>query len=194
MLERRRGGLVVVSGLPGVGKTSVAVALADRMRAVHLSIDVVEETLLGCGFPAGWRVGVAAYEATRAAAELNLRLGHVVVVDAVNDSEEARQTWRTAADATESDLVFVHLVVSDEREHERRLGGRNRGFSHIPEPTWDDVQRRRAEYAPWVDEHIEIDTSSRTPTEIADTLISRVEVDGAKSSSSAATSASGFTP
>lgn len=87
--------LIVVSGLPGVGKTSVASIVAAHEGAVHLSIDVLEDSLLACGLPPGWTTGVASYEATRAMAELNLRLGNKVVVDAVNDSEEARQTWRT---------------------------------------------------------------------------------------------------
>jgi len=86
------GHLMVISGLPGVGKTSVAEIIAARTGSVHLSIDAVEGSLLACGLPAGWEVGVAAYEAARAMAEQNLRLGHHVVVDAVNDSEPARQT------------------------------------------------------------------------------------------------------
>ncbi len=69
------GHLIVISGLPGVGKTSVAEVVAALMGAVHLSIDVVEESMLACGLPATWQVGVAAYEATRATAELNLNLG-----------------------------------------------------------------------------------------------------------------------
>lgn len=121
--------LVVISGLPGVGKTSVAASVAGRLGAVHLSIDAVEEAILGCGLKAGWQVGVAAYEAARAMADLNLRLGHDVVVDAVNDSDEARQTWRTAAAATDAGPLFVHLVVSSAREHEKRLLNRDRGFT-----------------------------------------------------------------
>lgn len=47
-------------------------------------------------------------------AELNLRRGHDVIVNAVNDSDEARQTWRTAAQRTGADLQFVPLVLSEE--------------------------------------------------------------------------------
>lgn len=100
------GRLVVVSGLPGAGKTSIAEIVAERTRSVHLSIDAVEESILACGLPSGWQVGVAAHEAARAMAEQNLRLGHVVVVDAVNDGEPARQTWRPAASRTGSHVEF----------------------------------------------------------------------------------------
>lgn len=164
----------MLSGLPGVGKTSVAVIVAARTSSVHLSIDAVEDSILACGLPRGWEVGVAAYEATRAMAELNLRLGHDVVVDAVNDSDEARQTWRTAAARTGADLHFVHLVLSEEQEHRRRLQGRERGLAHVSEPTWVDVQQRRADYAAWTDPVAEVDTGGRTADEVADHLVTRL--------------------
>lgn len=166
------GHLIVISGLPGVGKTSVAEIVATRTGSVHLSIDAVEESILACGLPRGWHVGVAAYEAVGAMAELNLRLGRSVIVDAVNDSEKARQTWRAAAAGDESRIDFVHLVISDALEHERRLTGRNRGLAHVGEPTWADVQRRRADYAAWSGAVAVVETASRTADEIADTLIS----------------------
>ena len=54
------GHLIVISGLPGVGKTSIAEIIAARTGSVHLSIDEVEESILACGLPRGWQVGVAA--------------------------------------------------------------------------------------------------------------------------------------
>ncbi|GAB3565155.1 hypothetical protein GCM10027344_24810 [Spelaeicoccus albus] len=65
----------MISGLPGVGKSSVAESVATRIGSVHLSIDALEEAILGCGLSPGQDVGIAAYEAARAAAELSLRLG-----------------------------------------------------------------------------------------------------------------------
>lgn len=168
------GRLLVVSGLSGVGKTSVAEIVAARTRSVHLSIDAVEESILACGLPSGWQVGVPAYEAARAMAEQNLRLGHDVVVDAVNDSEPARQTWRTAAARTGAHIEFVYLMISDSREHERRLSGRDRGLAYVGEPTWTDVQHRRADYAAWADEVLEFDTAARTADEIAGALTTRL--------------------
>ncbi|WME21910.1 AAA family ATPase [Brachybacterium sp. GU-2] len=168
--------LVVLSGLPGVGKTSVAEIVAARTGSVHLSIDAVEDSILACGLPRGWEVGVAAYEATRAMAELNLRLGHDVVVDAVNDSDEARQTWRAAAARTGADMEFVHVPISDAQEHRRRLHGRDRGLAPVGEPTWADVHRRRSDYAAWSDAVAEIDTGERTADEVADLLVTGLGV------------------
>lgn len=143
--------LVVVSGLPGTGKSTVAAALAGRLGAVHVSVDPIEDALLGAGLPPSWETGVAAYEAARAVAEQNLALGRPVVVDAVNDSEPARETWRTASAQSGSRLSFVLLTLDDEAEHRRRLDGRRRGLTHVPEPSWEDVRARAAAYAPWAE-------------------------------------------
>jgi predicted kinase len=141
--------LIVVSGLPGTGKSTVAAALADRWTAVHLSVDQVEDAMLGAGLPHAWTTGVAAYEAVRAAAEQNLALGRVVVVDAVNDSAVARQTWTRAAEASGSTVWFAVLTPPETSEHRRRLERRDRGLRHLPEPTWDQVRARAAEFEPW---------------------------------------------
>lgn len=168
------GRLIVLSGLPGGGKTSIVEIIAARTASVHLSVDPVEDSLLACGLPRGWEVGVAAYEATRAMAELNLRRGHDVIVNAVNDSDEARQTWRTAAQRTGAEIQFVHLVLAEEQEHRRRLRGRGRGLEHVGEPTWSDVQQSCADYAVWSDAVVEIDTGGRTADDVADLLVTRL--------------------
>jgi predicted kinase len=148
---------VVISGLPGTGKSAVAAAVAERLHGICLSIDPVEDAMLGAGLPGGWTTGVAAYEAVRVVAESNLMLGHSVVVDAVNDSEPARQTWLTASARAGVPLRSVLLTVTDAAEHRRRLEGRVRGFAHLPEPTWEDVQVRAAAFAPWSGDHQAVD-------------------------------------
>ncbi|WP_433614677.1 AAA family ATPase [Dactylosporangium sp. CA-139114] len=158
--------LIVISGLPGTGKTAVAAGVAARLHAVHLSIDTAEDAMLGAGLTPGWETGVAAYEVTRAAAEQNLALGWDVVVDAVNDSEPARQTWRHAAEHAAVALRFVLLTCSDQQEHRRRLESRRRGLRHLPEPTWGDVESRACAYEPWTDHYVLIDTSAPLETVI----------------------------
>lgn len=165
--------LVVISGLPGTGKTAVATEVAREVGGVHLSIDTVEDALLGAGFPHSWTTGVAAYEAVRAAAEQNLDLGRIVVVDAVNDSEPARDTWRRAAATAGAPLMFVLLTLNDEVEHRRRLEGRSRNLTNVIEPSWDDVSGRRVSFEPWTDVHLRV-SASGSIVQIADLILSRL--------------------
>ena len=164
--------LVVISGLPGSGKTTVARAVAERLGAVHLSIDAIEDALLGAGLAGGWTTGVAAYEAARVVAEEHLLLGRSVVVDAVNDSDPARDTWRRAARAAGLDPHFVTLLLVDEGEHRRRLESRGVRFTNVPEPTWDDVAARAAAYEPWTDRHVVIDVAQPLDRVVAEVLAS----------------------
>lgn len=155
--------LIVISGLPATGKTTLATALSRHVGAVHLSVDAVEDAMLRAGLEAGWTTGVAAYEAVGAAAQQNLLLGRVVVVDAVNDSHAARQTWRDAAGRAEVDVRFVLLLPPASGEHQRRLSARERDFGHVQEPAWEQVMARADAYEPWQDEPIEL--SSEEPVE-----------------------------
>ena len=148
----------MVSGLPGTGKSALAEGLATRLRMVHLAIDVVEEAMLAAGQPPGRTTGVAAYDVAGAVAAANLALGSDVCVDAVNDSELARETWRRSAARSGAALHFLLTSCADPHEHRRRLEGRRRPFTQVAEPTWADVQRRAQRYETWTDPHDVIDT------------------------------------
>ena len=169
--QRAPAELIVISGLPGTGKTAVAAVLSQRLHGTHLSIDPIEDALLGAGLPRSWETGVAAYEAARTMAELNLELGRIVVVDAVNDSEPARETWRNAAAAAGAELHFVLLTLDDASEHRRRLEGRKRPLQHVPEPSWARVEARAATYAPWPEGSCVRLDASRPVERIVDELL-----------------------
>ena len=150
------GMLIVISGLPATGKTTLAAALARHVGAVHLSVDPVEDALLRAGLRRGWTTGVAAYEAVGAAAQQNLVLDATVVVDAVNDRDAARQTWRDVAERAGVEVRFVLLLPPNPSEHQRRLRDRQRGLEHVAEPSWSQVAARAEAYEPWPNEPIEL--------------------------------------
>lgn len=162
--------LFVISGLPATGKTTLAAALAQQVEAVHLSVDTVEDALLRCGVEPGWTTGVAAYQAVSAAAQQNLVLGLTVVVDAVNDSEAARQVWRDAAARAGTAARFVLLRPPATSEHQRRLRARERGLEHVPEPSWSQVERRAEGYEVWRDPPLEVSAD-----ESVEQLVRRLE-------------------
>lgn len=155
--------LIVISGLPATGKTALATALARHTNVVHLSVDTVEDALLRCGLEPGWSTGVAAYEAVGAAAQQNLQFGRSVVVDAVNDSEAARQVWRDAGERSGAEVRFVLLVPPSVSEHQRRLRSRERGLAQVPEPSWSEVEQRAAAFEAWRDSPLELPADEPIP-------------------------------
>lgn len=145
--------LVVLSGLPGVGKTTIARRLAAAMGALHLRIDTIEQALRN----AGSKVEGEGYEVAYAVAEDNLRLGHLVVVDCVNPWPLTRGAWRAVADRAGVRAVDIEVVCSDVGEHRRRVQSRCADLPGHSLPTWTEVVER--DYRPWTGERIVIDTA-----------------------------------
>jgi predicted kinase len=155
--------LIVFSGLPGVGKTTVARALAARLGAVHLRIDTIEQAMRAAGAE---RIGPAGYAVANALAEANLRLGHVVIADCVNPVRESRLAWAAVAARASAPLLDIHLVCSDATEHRRRVESRSADIDGHVLPSWNDVERHGFE--PRDDQPLVLDTCGRSPEELVE--------------------------
>lgn len=145
--------LVVLSGLPGVGKTTIARALADALGAVHVRIDSIEQALRS----AGLKVEGEGYRVAYAVTEDNLRLGRIVVADCVNPWPLTREEWRSVAVRAGVRAVDVEIVCSDRDEHRRRIESRSADIDGHTLPTWTDVVER--DYRPWSSGRLVIDTA-----------------------------------
>jgi predicted kinase len=145
--------LIVLSGLPGVGKTSIARELARVTGAVHLRIDTIEQALRA----AGLRVEAEGYAVAYALAEDNLTSGRTVIADCVNPWPLTRSAWRAAAERAGVRALEVEVVCSDAAEHRRRVDARVADIEGHELPTWNDVVER--DYRPWDRPRLVLDTA-----------------------------------
>ncbi len=159
-----------MSGLPGVGKSTIASELGRLLPAVVLSVDHIEDAMLRAGLAPSFETGVAAYEVGAAVAQEQLELGHSVIADAANYMEVGRDVWRRAARPPEALIRVVHVECSDLAAHEQRLRQRNRELSHYPEPTWADVEQRRLEVEPWSGDVLVVDSAEPLDATVAQCL------------------------
>jgi predicted kinase len=168
--------LLILSGLPATGKTTIARELARRLGAVHIRIDSIEQAIRNSGVvqnpidDAGYRVGYAV-------AEDNLRLGLTVIADSVNPLHLTRAAWRAAAARAERPSVEVEIVCTDPDEHRRRVEARVADLPGHTLPAWTDVVGR--EYQPWDREPIRIDTATTAVEHAVAILSSHLERTGA---------------
>jgi predicted kinase len=146
--------LVIFGGLPGTGKSTLALRLAGPWRAVYLRIDTIERAMVEREVASS--VGERGYGVAYAVAEDNLRLGHTVIADCVNPVQFTRSAWRNVAKRVGVASVEIEVICSDQAEHRHRVETR----SAIVPVTWHEVVTR--DFEPWIGEHIRLDTSGQT--------------------------------
>lgn len=152
--------LVVFSGLPGTGKTTIGKLLAGKRLGTYLRVDEIEHALSHAA-GLGHDIGPAGYIVAFAIAASNLKLGNFVVADCVNPVPESRQGWRNVARGAAARLVEVEVVCSDEREHEHRVMTRTTDIEGFIPPSWSSVKAHN--YVPWISPRLVVDTALLSP-------------------------------
>ena len=146
--------IVLITGLPGSGKSTVAAAAAEHLGAPVLAwdwamagltpFDLVQEALRGLDprtyADVGWSVllnlGVA-----------QIRQGRSAVLDGVARQRQI-EAARAVAAREGARLVVVLVRCPDEAVHRQRIEGRRRDIPGWHELAWADVARSRSR---WVD-------------------------------------------
>jgi len=167
--------LVLVGGLPGTGKTTVAHNLAERLGGVVLRSDVIRKTISGLEptDPAGaaFRTGLYATDLTakvyremldRAAEQL--ATGTSVFLDASFADASLRQAARTLAADTTSELTEVRCVL-DAEAAAARIRHRADAGHDASDATPAIAAAMAVEFAPWP-EAIELSTAPPPPAVI----------------------------
>ncbi len=169
-LERAEVRLVVVGGLPGTGKSTVAEAVADRLDAVVLRTDEVRQRVpAGAGADRYDPANVdAVYAEMLREAEDLLCLGQHVVLDATWSAAEHRAAARAVAERTASALVELRCVTAEAVAAER-IARRERAEAHGSEATPAVAAAMAERFSAWP-EAVELDTTRPVDRTVADAL------------------------
>jgi predicted kinase len=132
--------LVLLSGLPGAGKTTFAQALTARIPAEHIESDAIRRSLFPAPryLPAEHRRVFNAVERQAAAA---ITAGRVPIVDATNLTRRDRARFVRLADRTGARLVSVRLTATDAVLRER-LSLPRTGFSEAGVAVYEGMRGR----------------------------------------------------
>jgi predicted kinase len=164
--------LIILAGLPGVGKTTIARELARRLVAVHVHIDAIEGAIRHSASHADVPMNDAGYHVGYAVAEGNLRLGQTVIADSVNPWPETRGAWRAVAERAGARAIEIEIVCSDPAEHERRVTSRDPDPTGARLVTWQQVLAR--DYRHWSREPARIDTAFKSPDDAVEEALALI--------------------
>jgi len=163
--------LIVFSGLPGTGKTTIAKGLVDTIGALYLRIDTIEQAIRNSGALAQ-DVGRSGYLVANELALSNLNLGRTVIVDCVNPVIESRMAWSEIASRAGVRLVNIEVICSDKNEHQRRVETRLGDIPGLTPPTWQSVLDH--EYEAWAEATFSIDTAITSPVQAVSMISKRL--------------------
>jgi len=148
--------LVVFSGLPGTGKTTLAQAFAQQRHALYLGSDTIDLALRLAASISGESSPIV-HGVAKALALENLRLAQIVVIDSVNALQARRDAWRQIAVMAQVQIFEIEMICSNAAEHQRRIEARTAGPESLIPPTWQDVKERH--YDAWDRPHLVIDSA-----------------------------------
>ena len=164
--------LIVLSGLPATGKTTIAKMLCRKLHATYLRIDTIEQAIAS-SFRNPGDVGALGYEVAYELASANLALGNTVVADAVNPLTVIRETWRELARNAASEIIETEIVCSNKIEHRRRVESRKADISGHVLPDWDEVQNRK--YDAWASDCLVIDSAQVSSEEASQLILDSIQ-------------------
>jgi predicted kinase len=155
--------LIVFSGLPGTGKSTLAEIVGKQLQVPVFAKDWLEATLLRNGLQPTLNeksLGYVGYELLTVLAERQLTLGQSVILDSVASTHAIRNTWKELATRYRADMRVIECVCSDQAMYRARLRTRERNIPGWHELGWSDIETVRQYYQAWDEDRLVLDMAN----------------------------------
>lgn len=149
--------LVLFSGPPGVGKSTLSYALARHTGWPVLAKDQIDRTLERLDLAHLPRT--TGYDVMLDLAELQLRNGASAILDAVFPRQGFRSRASEIAARNGCRMCAVVCACSDRALWQGRVEGRPEMVAGWTPADWVEAQRVEASFEPWTDAHLLLDAS-----------------------------------
>ncbi len=148
--------LIIICGLPGTGKTTLAKAVAEKINAVYLNSDSIRMSMLEeREYTEEEKKRV--YEAMFVEAEKQLTEGKNVVLDATFYKKELRETAEGVAKKADVGFFIVECVTHEDLLKERIF--KRKKEESESEADFEVYKKVKTQFEPIEKEHLAVDTS-----------------------------------
>jgi predicted kinase len=137
--------LVIFSGLPGTGKSTLANRLARELKWTLLRIDDVVNNIPENPGVEFWDSQV---EVLLALTEAQLEIGLSVIVDSVFMNTD-REHAQALAQKYQADFRPIYTFLSDDKVWKERITQRYLELNNPAVATWEQIQRQRGHFRNW---------------------------------------------
>lgn len=145
--------LVVFSGLPGTGKSTLSSRLAKEKGWALISKDQIDRSLEREKVVAP----VASYHVMLGLAKLNLVHGVSVVLDAAFSRGGYRQEAFEIAEQAGADFKAIYSICSDKELLKKRVESRPEMVEGWTPADWKEVERVDSYFEDWILPHLQLD-------------------------------------
>ncbi|MEM3615652.1 MAG: AAA family ATPase [Candidatus Methanomethylicia archaeon] len=164
--------LIVIFGLPGTGKSTIADILSEKIKASILRTDEIRKMLIEKPtYSEDEREMV--YRVMFIIAEYLVKQGIPCILDATFNKEERRRKIIELAERSKVPIYFIECVCDEEVVKERLRGDKR--FSS--DADWEVYLKLKSEFEPIKQDHIIIDTTNGSE-EAANILIEKLKLLG----------------
>lgn len=150
-----RSRLIVLGGLPGTGKTTIAEFIADRFSIPLFSRDQIEAAVVvsDLGFPTKHddipNLSGVDFSVLSMLAEQQLKRGQSAILDSTARSQQIRDEWLELSTRFGATHLAIHCICSDPKVHRGRIEGRERGIPGWYELSWANVEDAAKRFDDW---------------------------------------------
>lgn len=156
--------IIIVSGLPGAGKSSIAEFLSRSLKIPVFTKDWIEASLQQIvELPeninhAPKHIREGGYEFMTMLAYRQLKLGQSVILEGVIQKNELRNRWIKMGNDLDAEVKIIECICGSEEIHKSRLNTRYRDIPNWHNVTWERVLAFKKVYDEWEVDRLVLDS------------------------------------
>lgn len=149
--------IIIVGGIPGTGKTTLAELLSKRIEVSCFSKDKLEAVILRRGVASKDSLNGVGYALLAEIAQIEIAHGRSVILDCIAPAHRVIEFWQKIVN---KNMVYIECICSDKAIHKQRIEDRTRQISGWYELTWSDVLKISESYSSFSENRIVIDSTN----------------------------------